>query len=198
MKSGLLGTSLAAALFAGSLIPAHAAVLKYDFFGVGTGTLGGSAFSGDFTVSLTGNTANITSGGGEYFLVAPGTFTTGATSVAFTGGASEIISNASSTFPAEAFGQPVPGGFSAEGVVNSAFIGYDLTTAFPLTGGDVSFLPQTFTTSGGDLSFTGISSLSFQAVSGVPEPSTWAMMIVGLGALGLTRFRKKSASLAVA
>lgn len=39
--------------------------IDYTFDGVGTGTLGGSSFSGTFVVTLDGDTTGITSGGGE-------------------------------------------------------------------------------------------------------------------------------------
>lgn len=43
-------------------------------------------------------------------------------------------------------------------------------------------------TSGGNASFAG--TLSFAAVSAVPEPATWAMMLIGFGAVGYSMRRR--------
>lgn len=46
-------------------------------------------------------------------------------------------------------------------------------------------------TTGGDAAFTG--TLSFAAVvAAIPEPSTWAMMILGFGAVGYSMRRRKA------
>ncbi|MFD1789864.1 FxDxF family PEP-CTERM protein [Sphingomonas floccifaciens] len=44
-------------------------------------------------------------------------------------------------------------------------------------------------TSGGDAAFAG--TLSFASTSAVPEPATWAMMLIGFGAVGATMRRRK-------
>jgi hypothetical protein len=46
-------------------------------------------------------------------------------------------------------------------------------------------------TSGGEASFSG--NLSFAAVSAIPEPATWGMMLVGFGAVGYS-MRRRSAN----
>jgi hypothetical protein len=45
-------------------------------------------------------------------------------------------------------------------------------------------------TTGGNAAFSG--NLSFAATSAVPEPTTWAMMLVGFGAVGYSMRRKSS------
>ena len=47
-------------------VSAHAASITYTFTGVGQGTVGTVAWSGDFTFVFNADTANITSGGGEF------------------------------------------------------------------------------------------------------------------------------------
>ena len=66
-------------------------------------------------------------------------------------------------------------------------------TALPLTTGDLSVAAATFATGGGTLVFPAgdsITSLSFEATGGVPEPSTWAMMALGFAGLGFLGYRK--------
>ncbi len=51
-------------------------------------------------------------------------------------------------------------------------------------------------TTGGEASFAG--NLSFAATSAVPEPTTWAMMLVGFGAVGYSMRKRTSAKLQMA
>lgn len=45
-------------------------------------------------------------------------------------------------------------------------------------------------TSGGNASFSG--NLSFASVAAVPEPGTWALMLIGFGAVGFSMRRRRS------
>src|SRR5262245_31545688 len=56
---------IAAAFGAGT--PAGASPISYTFTGVGNGTVNSVAWSGNFTFTFTGDTSNITSGGGVFF-----------------------------------------------------------------------------------------------------------------------------------
>lgn len=47
-------------------------------------------------------------------------------------------------------------------------------------------------TSGGNASYSG--TLSFSNVAAVPEPGTWALMLVGFGAVGFSMRRRRSAT----
>ena len=76
---------------------------------------------------------------------------------------------------------------------------YDLTTAFPLTGGLVSQTAGSlFFTSLGDLVFDGIETMSFEAdIATTPLPATLPLFAGGLGALGLLARRRKRKNAAV-
>jgi hypothetical protein len=57
---------------------------------------------------------------------------------------------------------------------------------FTGTTSDPTFVPGTFGTLGDSVTITDIS-----AISAVPEPSTWAMMILGFCGLGFMAYRRK-------
>ena len=62
----LLAGSIATLLWLSVGLSAHAGPITYTFTGVGTGTVDGIGFSGDFTFVFTGDTANVTPSGGEF------------------------------------------------------------------------------------------------------------------------------------
>lgn len=98
-----------------------------------------------------------------------------------------ISQNASSI----SFGTGLASAFQISGTANSfaQFAGNPVFTG-PLTA--PVFSPGTFT-------FTGFSSgtLTVSQVAAVPEPATWAMMIVGIGAVGATMRRRAKVKTAV-
>ena len=73
----------------------------------------------------------------------------------------------------------------------TVFETYNLVNALSLTSGGLSVAAATFATAGGDLVFSDITALSFEATGGVPEPSTWAMMALGFAGLGFLAYRKR-------
>jgi hypothetical protein len=74
------------------------------------------------------------------------------------------------------------------GLTNSLFETYDLSHALPLTSGTPELINAPFSTSDGPLEVLSISALSFQATT-VPEPSTWAMLLLGFAGLGYAGYR---------
>jgi hypothetical protein len=169
---------------------ANAAAITYTFTGTATGSIGGDGFTDEsFAITLVGDTDNVTSSGGEFFSPATGaSFTVGSTSGALT--FNEAILNTDPMNPRVAFGQANSMGFVAEALQNGSFASYNLKTAFPLTPGTPEFIPQVFDTSVGFLEFDSASSASFEATGGVPEPSTWAMMLAGFAGLGFLGYRQ--------
>ena len=94
------------------------------------------------------------------------------------------------------FDQSYPGGNAGEAILDSDFGGYDLTTALPLTFGIPQIIGGSFFTPGGDqLTFTNATAASFEAVTGVPEPASWALTVAGFGGLGAAmRSRRRTSA----
>jgi hypothetical protein len=171
---------------------AHAAVIDYIFTGVANGSLNGTGFTGaSFTVTEVSNTTTEAPfGGGEIANTSTSaTFSVGSSSGNLTGTLNEVVENQNSGQGAIIFGQVNSiTGFAGEGLGNSFFETYGLTTGTSVISGTPSFISQTYATSAGNLIFTSASSTSFQAVipgaGGVPEPASWALMVGGVGGIG--------------
>ena len=174
-----------------SATAAEAAVIDYVFTGTGSGSLDGSAFSdATFTVTMVSDTSTVTSGGGEFRNdVGTMTFVSGSLSDTIT--APLVVENTVSP-GFMGFSQELSP-FPDESLTAAVFETYNLMTALPLTSGGLSVAPATFATAGGTLTFDSIAALSFQATGGVPEPSTWAMMLLGFAGLGFLAYRKRAA-----
>ena len=84
-----------------------------------------------------------------------------------------------------AFTLTAPGTFEFGSLANTALV----------TGGTNTLTISGFNT--GDGAYSG--TLTFAAVSSVPEPATWAMMLLGFGAMGVSvRRRRRTTTLAQA
>ena len=181
----------AVALLSGA---ASAATIDYIFTGTANFTLNGVVFSdAPFTLTYVGDTTAVTGGGGEAFNSGVGTFVSGATTVTLTGDVNEVIVNPGAGLLG--FGQIISSPFSVnvEAISNSAFGIYGLGSAFPLTSGSLNPpTAATFSTDGGALVFAddSFTTVSFQATGGVPEPSTWAMLLAGFAGLGFIGYRQ--------
>jgi hypothetical protein len=197
----VLASAVAAFIMSGS---AMAAPITYIFSGTGSGSLDGASFS-SFTLTLAGDTSNITSGGGEYNnIVGTATVSTNGGTDTLAGLVNEVVVNTSVDPAFIGFEQiqSTPPYAVAEALVTNALASYDLSTAVPVTTGSLSFSPSTYDTTNGTLVLNSLASLSFQATSGVsaaPEPSTWALMIAGLGIVGgMLRFGRRRGLVAIA
>ena len=204
MKSKFSAPALALVLIL--VAPAARAVpIDYIFTGTGTGTLNGAAFDGGLPTfrslpipapSRAAAQVLVTNTGTGAFFVRRTFSTTLATA--------EAVINSGTSFITLQFGQfQPPASFASEAIVDSVFALYNLDTAYPLvgpfTGGGINVQPQTYLTAAGDLDFTGISSLSFEAVepSAVPLPASLPMMFAGLAALGAFAFMRRRSDLTV-
>jgi PEP-CTERM motif len=193
MKSfriGLLAGCVALLFGAG----AQAATIDYIFTGTGTGTLNGTAFNGSFTVTEIGNTLAVSGpSGGEFTNVAStASFVIGSNMGTLTGTTNEVIDNTAAPGYIGFAQLPL---ISVESTTNSVFETYQLATALPLTIGTPSVAPATYDTNLGNLDFTTITALNFQAVipSAVPEPASLLMVGTALLGLGVTRRRRRAA-----
>jgi hypothetical protein len=180
------------AALAACAVPLHAggasaAAIDYIFTGTGSGTFDGTAFDGDFTITMVADTSTVTSGGGE-FRNDVGTMTIVIGALSDTISAPLVLTNTADPGFA-GFGQELPP-FPSEDLTNAIFESYNLMTALPMTSGGLSVAPATFQTGGGTVDFEAITALSFQATGGVPEPSTWAMMLAGFAGLGFLGYRQ--------
>jgi hypothetical protein len=188
-KIWCFATALTALL---STAAADAKPIEYTFSGTGDWTLNGLGGSGDFVVNLTADTSKIVGGMDTYGVFVSGTFSSGGSSVAFTEPGPVVAGNEviDGTAPPGTmlFAQvPDSGPVTGLGLTNSLFETYDLSHALPLTSGTPEWVSTPFSTSDGPLEVLSISALSFQATI-VPESSTWAMLLLGFGLIGFTRF----------
>jgi hypothetical protein len=198
-----------------SVETAHAVPITYTETATISGILGGfldssARFSNALlTLTGTGDTANITNPN-----PATGLFVNSLTSLSFT-----IAGVGSGTFtdPFEVFARssgifaPVVGFNQANGIGSlilgaaniAAASNYDLSTSIgPITGfglanvgsgnGNGDFFATTVTTVGGGFEISSLGDATFTAVtSAVPEPSTWAMLILGFAGVGFMAYRRK-------
>ena len=212
MKKALVATAIAVSLF--SAVGANASPIEYIFTGTGaTGSYGQTLVPGSSPPSYTGGTSFTSytidvfadtsgiNGAGTGFVTNFGsaTFTSGGFSANFVpqirvDSVYDPTSPPNTAAANVAFGQaqPSPVFFVAEALFNPTFQGYDLTPLSPAVGGSPNFQSQTFSTDAGFITFLSTASLTFQAISGVPEPSTWAMMLLGFAGVGFMAYRRKS------
>ena len=189
MKFALIATAAVAALSAS----ANAGIVTYHITGFGSGSLAGSSFSSPFDFTLIGNTLN-EQNGGFYVEIDPlvsATYTISLGTGSFLiptrlgiAGSTVFFSRSASIGGADLFDFNVtpPADF--------------FSTFGPIPGGAVFALEQFIdvSTSGGLLTFGSASGVQISAAvadaPGVPEPTTWAMMVVGFGIVGFAARRR--------
>jgi hypothetical protein len=198
-KRNLMNCAFAVATVMLSAHTASASTLVYTFTGVGSGTISGTPFtSASFTVSFTENTTsifNLAPGYNEYSGIS-GSFTEGANNLTLTGATIEVNGNASTgvgnfedvfLFNGD-FGSSI--GISQDAILLGYGLAIPITTG-AVTGSQIGAFQDAagFSTSGGVVEFTSLSSLNFTAAlpSAAPEPSSLALLAIGLFAFGLAR-----------
>ncbi len=121
--------------------------------------------------------------------------------------------NSSSLIGDQIFFDAVAGSFGGSSGIGNISFGSNLISPFQIQSANLGFTqfngptlfsgsPSNPTFSLGTFNLTSIvsgnSTLTIsRAVGAVPEPATWAMMLIGFGAIGMATRRRRSATLAV-
>ncbi|SIN59492.1 PEP-CTERM protein-sorting domain-containing protein [Parasphingorhabdus marina DSM 22363] len=199
----------------GGATTASAAIIEYQVSGNGSGTLGGDAFDGAFTITSRADTGSqqpcifegmpvagcalVVNDSVELDIAGLGQFNLTGFNISFVNnnanvfGFSELIGPPPGIVNSFAFvnitGEPSP--FSTwDGISNLAAFDTNLTLG--------NFFAPSVQTNGGELVFTsppipGDARFSASIVAAaVPEPATWAMMIAGFGMAGASLRRRKN------
>lgn len=151
---------------AAALIAASAAHAdSFNFSGViDAGPLSGQSFSGSYTV----NTALVT--GADFEQIALTAF-----SLTFNATTYTLNSSATADYSGGVFLGLGYTGITAGGTLSMVSGSMDVTDAF------LSYAPT-----------SGIESSGMYSVTAVPEPETWALMLGGLGAIGMLARRRRA------
>jgi len=156
---------LSAIMTIGSSSPSHALLITYTFSPGSTVTLGGNSesVSGTFTVDTASTTL------------------TGSVTLTGAGPLAGLYS------PEQTFGNEADFGGN-----NPIFFAQDLKFHFGAAFGASNYNPVVVEIDAiGASIITGNALLNGSIVASVPEPSTWAMMILGFCGLGLLAYRRK-------
>ncbi|WP_293451435.1 PEPxxWA-CTERM sorting domain-containing protein [Phenylobacterium sp.] len=207
MKTGLIAAFAAFTLAASA---AQAAPVVYTITGSASGHLDGQAFSdAGFTFTLTGDTDQV---------VAAGTLQT-LDPLISAQGVIDGFDGFTILTPTALYNDTLTGQVAFDtylpGLRNillwKTTTPQDLTTAFGPVGSNplVQVIANVIPTTGGDLAFDialydGTAPVTFSsetrgsggAPGGVPEPATWALMLVGFGGLGSALRRRRAAAFA--
>jgi PEP-CTERM motif len=188
-------TACAALLFGGA---AQATPIEYIFTGIGSGSVGSSAFTNSsFTFEFTTNTTDVPAPSSQEILLfgLGGTFSEGSFSETLT--STNIV------------GENMEAGFQRLGFFNgslnaglalgnSAFGTYLMTTSLgPINETGSNLFPTfggSFATTGGgpSITITSDTSLTFTAIAGTaaPEPSSTPLVLFGTGLLAFAAIRR--------
>ncbi len=180
----------ASAIFAPA--PVSAATIVYSFSGNYSGTTSGNDFSGSATLTGIGDTSSLFNPDSNVTAVTLSSLTLTINSM------SSIIAGSNVFFVNRSAGT---GGFALSSggsfrtlLLSSSFLNYDGVSSIASVSGDAVALPYSFVSDGGQVTLATASNVKFSAVaSAVPEPATWAMMILGFSAVGYALRRRNKA-----
>lgn len=189
-KRIVLAVVLSIAGFFIAASPSFGAVITYTEEASASGSLGGTTFT-DATVVITmiNNTSNVTN-------VGPGHFVNlGTATVSINGGAAVTFTDQVDVFSLQSI--PGVGFFQVDDILDTgpsaSFATYALTTSIgPVVGPSTINVGSSYGTSGGAFTLTTAGDATFTATT-VPEPSTWAMMLIGFAGLGYAGYRQARA-----
>jgi hypothetical protein len=186
ITSGACAALLGVALYA---LPAQADVFNYTFDS-GSGNVSGS---GQFVTTGSGPTFTVTNVSGTITdsdtsgPILPGTFTFNSATTGYAGADNLLY------FPAAVVpGNSTPGFVDFGGISFTATPGLDFNFGGNTPGGAFAYvLNDSVQDPNGFASQPGSTLINF-SVSAVPEPSTWAMMILGFASVGFVAYRRKA------
>jgi hypothetical protein len=192
MKTGFVAACFAAVV-ALSPAAASAALLTYTETANVSGSLDGVPFTDNvLTLEAFGDTSSVSGGPSFFSLDVPLTFTlSGGGFGTFTDDETAVIANQAATLAG--FSDFTTDKFIL-GTSSAVFGAYDLrTTIGPVSGGAIFNPGSSFATSAGTLVIGSLSGdATFTAT--IPEPSTWAMMLLGFAGLGFAGYRRSMQS----
>jgi hypothetical protein len=196
MKTGFVAACFAAAV-AVSTGTASAALLTYTETADVSGSLDGVPFTDNvLTLKAVGDTSSVSGGPSFFLLDVPLTFTlSGGGSGTFTDDETAVIANQGATLAG--FSDFTTDEFIL-GTSSAVFATYDLRAVIgPVTGGAIFNSGSSFATSAGTLVIGSLSGdATFTAT--IPEPSTWAMMLLGFAGLGFAGYRRSRKAVSIA
>ncbi|MDR7271653.1 hypothetical protein J2X20_004321 [Pelomonas saccharophila] len=179
-KAAVLGIAIVALQPCVSL----AAPISYVYTGTGSGTLSGTAFTNAaFTITAISDTDNVipVQGGDPRYI------THLQTSIAIAGLGTFSVTTPSSTWVASrccgGLGEPLGPNWISFDMPEFGSAGNTLVTNFgPVTDPDPIHTEQfiNVSTSGGVLSMPTVGSVTFQAITAVPEPATLLLLAMGM------------------
>ena len=194
MRNFLIGAACAAAAFGATLSQASAAIIDYYISGDGTGALNGVDWSGDFLITIAGD--NSTVSGNEINPVVSVTITIPGDGTATLSIPTRLGVNYgdSAVFLGRVGAPRAPDLFDFYLSASDAAAFTFQADYGPVIGTGVFALNQfqNVTTSEGPLTISSSGDVLFYTTGAslIPEPSTWAMMLLGFAGLGFAGYRK--------
>ena len=171
--------------------PSFGAPITYTLETTASGSLGGTSFTdATLILSMTNNTTNVTNS-------APGDFeNVGTVTVSIGGGTAVTFTDPTQVFSDQSLSTVGFEDLAVDDILDSistSFATYDLKTSIgPIVGSSEIIPVASFPTTGGAFVLTSVgeSATFTAATSAIPEPSSWAMMLIGFAGLGYAGYRR--------